>query len=377
MSAKILIVDDEPNLLRMLSYTLQGEGYEIITAPNGGEALNKVKIDKPDLVILDVMLPDMTGLEVCTKLRHNEETITLPVIMLSARTQVPDKISGLEAGADEYVTKPIKPEELVARVKAILRRYRLLRSSQSAQPGIVVACLGAKGGVGTTTMVLNIATALATQAKKTVAAEIRSSLGTLAAQLNLAPSENLRSLLELEPAQIREREVSKCLIHLPSGLRLLFGPQNAGEYREIEPQQMEALIDTLSSMADFVLLDLPCHPTAATQAAIKRCHFTVLVAEPEPACLVAAKGTLELIKSWGVAGRQVGLMIVNRSPLTAPVKLSEIETQLGREIFATIPTASDAFMAAVRKGVPMVLFHPDNLAAMALSDVAKKISAFK
>ncbi len=377
MSAKILIVDDEPNLLRMLGYTLQSEGYEIVAAQNGAEALSKVKADKPDLVILDVMLPDMTGLEVCTQLRHNEETVTLPIIMLSARVQVPDRISGLEAGADEYVTKPIKPEELVARVKAILKRYSLVRSSQSVQPGMVVGCLGAKGGVGATTVVLNLATALATQTKKTVAAEIRSSFGTMSAQLNLAPSENLLSLLELDPAQIREREVSMRLIHLPSGLRVLFGPQNAGEYREVEPQQVEALIDTLSLMADFVILDLPGHPTAAAQAAIKRCNFAVLVAEPEPACLAAAKGALEFMKSWGLTGRQVGLVIVNRSPLTAPVKLSEIETQLGREIFATIPTASDAFMAAVRKGVPMVLLHPDNLAALALSDVAKKISAFK
>ncbi len=120
MSAKILIVDDESNLLRLIGYVLQVEGYEIVTAHSGMEALNKIQTEKPDLVILDSTLPDISGLEICQRLRRNSYTVNLPIIMLSAWVELSDKIRGLEAGADEYITKPVDPDELVARVGALL-----------------------------------------------------------------------------------------------------------------------------------------------------------------------------------------------------------------------------------------------------------------
>ncbi|NVM57156.1 MAG: response regulator [Desulfobacterales bacterium] len=120
MSAKILIVDDESNLLRLIGYVLQVEGYEIVTAQSGMEAPNKIQTEKPDLIILDSTLPDISGLEICQRLRRNSYTADLPIIMLSAWVELSDKIRGLEAGADEYITKPVDPDELVARVGALL-----------------------------------------------------------------------------------------------------------------------------------------------------------------------------------------------------------------------------------------------------------------
>ncbi len=121
--AKILVVDDEPNVLRMVSYALQADGFEVIVASNGMDAIRKVINQEPDLILLDVMLPDMSGVEVCAHLRARQDIFDVPIIMLSALSQVPDKVKGLEAGADEYVTKPITPGELIARIKALLARY--------------------------------------------------------------------------------------------------------------------------------------------------------------------------------------------------------------------------------------------------------------
>src|SRR4030043_1919343 len=185
ISAKILIVDDEPNVLRMVSYALYAEGFEVVVANNGNEALIKVLTEVPDLVILDVMLPDMSGAEVCAKLRKRQDTIDLPIIMLSALAQVSDKVRCLEAGADEYLTKPIAPEELLARIKALLARFRQMRRSLPKQPGKGLGFIGAKGGVGTTTVALNVASALVMQQNRVVAAEIRSSYGTFSTQMRL------------------------------------------------------------------------------------------------------------------------------------------------------------------------------------------------
>src|SRR4030042_2404163 len=247
ISAKILVVDDEPNVLRMVSYALQAEGCEVGVAQNGNEALIKVLTEAPDLVVLDVMLPDMSGAEVCEQLRKKQETIDLPVIMLSPLGQSSDKIRGLEAGADEYVTKPIAPEELLARIKALLARFRQVRRTLPKRPGKVLGFIGAKGGVGTTTVALNIATAITMQDKKVIATEIRTSFGTFSAQLNLDQPQGLAGLLEHDPGKIDEYKLSTYLVNLPSGLRLLVGPQSASEYRRIDPQQVEAIIQVIVS----------------------------------------------------------------------------------------------------------------------------------
>ncbi len=116
----ILLVDDEPNIIQLARMYLEREGYRIISAADGKEALEAIKVKKPHLVVLDVMLPEMDGLEVCKRLRREKNDV--PVIMLTARDDDIDKILGLELGADDYMTKPFNPRELTARVKVILRR---------------------------------------------------------------------------------------------------------------------------------------------------------------------------------------------------------------------------------------------------------------
>jgi len=119
-AVKILVVEDEPNMVAGLRDNFEFEGYEVITASDGVEGLQKALDESPDLMVLDVMMPRMSGLEVCKQLRAKRPT--MPIIMLTARGQEVDKVVGLELGADDYVTKPFSIRELLARVKAILRR---------------------------------------------------------------------------------------------------------------------------------------------------------------------------------------------------------------------------------------------------------------
>lgn len=122
MKEKILIVDDEKDIVKMLDYNLKKEGFRTISCYNGEEALSLAVREHPDLIILDLMLPEVDGLEVCKTLKKDSSTSAIPIIMLTAKTQEADKILGLELGADDYITKPFSPRELVARVKAVLRR---------------------------------------------------------------------------------------------------------------------------------------------------------------------------------------------------------------------------------------------------------------
>jgi len=121
-SKKVLIVEDERDILQLVKLYLEKEGYRTLTASNGVEALRQIRSEHPDLLILDLMLPEIDGLEVCKKVRLAPQTAMLPIIMLTAKTEESDTVVGLELGADDYVTKPFSPRGLVARVKALLRR---------------------------------------------------------------------------------------------------------------------------------------------------------------------------------------------------------------------------------------------------------------
>lgn len=120
----VLIIEDERNIVELVKYNLEAAGFRVLTAARGDTGLETARKQKPDLIVLDLMLPEIDGLEICKILKRNDPTANIPILMLTAKSQETDKIVGLELGADDYVTKPFSPKELVARVKAILRRGR-------------------------------------------------------------------------------------------------------------------------------------------------------------------------------------------------------------------------------------------------------------
>lgn len=122
MKEKILIVEDEKDIIKMIEYNLKKEGFKVIAARDGEDALDLVLRQCPDLILLDLMLPGIDGLEVCKTLKKDPKTASIPIIMLTAKSQESDKVVGLELGADDYVAKPFSPRELIARIKAVLRR---------------------------------------------------------------------------------------------------------------------------------------------------------------------------------------------------------------------------------------------------------------
>ncbi len=132
MAKKILVIDDEPEIVQICSDYLQAAGFDILTAGDGPEGLTKARSHKPDLVVLDLMLPGMDGLDLCRALRHESN---VPIIMLTARIEETDKLIGLELGADDYITKPFSPRELVVRVRTVLRRASGDPSSEVIRAG--------------------------------------------------------------------------------------------------------------------------------------------------------------------------------------------------------------------------------------------------
>src|SRR5215475_51294 len=137
MASRVLIVEDERDIRDLILLHLQRDGYQVTTAGSGEDALLQVKQSPPDLVLLDLMLPGMSGLEVCRRLRQEPTTAGLPILMLTAKVDEVDRVVGLEMGADDYVAKPFSPKELVARVRAVLRRARPGEAGRALSAGTV------------------------------------------------------------------------------------------------------------------------------------------------------------------------------------------------------------------------------------------------
>lgn len=369
-SRKILIVDDDPQLVQLIGYTLYAEGYQTVVAHSGEEALQLVGRERPDLVILDVMMPGMSGIEVCDVLREDPETTNLPIIILSARTQVPHRIEGLQAGADEYLTKPISLKEMVARVEALLERTQRLREEKTEKRGRIIGFIGAKGGVGTTTVAVNVALALAAQEKKVAAVEFRPSFGTFALHLGRTPVENMKELLSLEPERIDKQELADRLAQHPSGLQVLYGPAPGRTYRAFSFDHARAILNGLAAMTDYTIVDLPSQPTTASRAALRQCDFVVLVSETDPASVQSAQATMQQLQAWEINKGIIGLVVVHRVAPNGSMPASRIASELGCWVIAEVPPDAEACLMALKQQSALVVSQPESDASRALTGLA-------
>ncbi|PIV28600.1 MAG: response regulator receiver protein, partial [Anaerolineae bacterium CG03_land_8_20_14_0_80_58_20] len=207
MAEKILIVDDDVDTLRLVGLMLQRQGYQITAATNGQQGLDKAVEEQPDLILLDVMMPDMDGYEVTRQLRQNPVTSDTPILMFTAKTQLDDKVAGFEVGADDYLTKPTHPSELQAHVKALLSRSGQ-REKKSAAPdkagrAHVIGVLAARGGLGVSAIAMNLAVGLFNRSQSDVAlVEMVPGKGTLGLDLGMNNQKALGQLLSGTPSEV-------------------------------------------------------------------------------------------------------------------------------------------------------------------------------
>lgn len=374
MKHRVLIIDDQPDMLSLLGLNLERAGYEISVAENAEQALARIEAHKPDLIILDVMLPRVSGLELCQHIRAQPGTANLLIMMLSARGEVADKIAGLKAGADEYVVKPVDMSELLARVASMLERAQRLRTEQAPKKGRLISFIGAKGGVGTTTIVLNTALVFSKQGTSTIAVEFRPYAGSFETRLGLSAPEGLEGLLKMEPSAITSQELVRCLCKHPQGLRVLCAPPRRDPNLQIQAKQAQAILDGLAGAADCVLVDLPPQPSFATEVAIQNSQMVVLVVEPVRDCVETAALLAALLASQAKPGAGLRLVVVNRAPLATPIAPGEIHGRVDWQVAGVIPPAADECARAQQMGVPLVRSQPEAFVSRAFNELAGSLA---
>ena len=386
----ILLVDDDAELLKLLELALRKANFVPHLAVNGVEALSKVEELKPNLVVLDVMMPLMNGNDICRRLREQEATKELPIIMLSALESVDDKLAGFQAGADDYVSKPVDPKELVARINALLNRSPFGRQ----QVAYTVAVVGAKGGVGVTSVAVNLSVALARREYAVTLAEIHPGDGAIGYLLNHQGEKHLGPLLAMNPEDVERTQVQRHLSTHSSGINLLLAPRAFAEH-PLTGGHVEQLLSSLEHDVDFLVVDVPPIGDETLHIVVEHADYVLLVIEPEIFSITCARGRLQMFREWNVF-EKVDVVAVTRVPSGLALTRMEAENEMGlgggeartmsyweaqrkglsedvASIVGVIPPAPELFQDAVSAGVPVVSMEPSARAARALFDLAEHL----
>jgi DNA-binding response OmpR family regulator len=381
MAEKILIVDDDLDTLRLVGLMLQHQGYRINAANSGIQAISMSQTEKPDLILLDIMMPEMDGYEVARKLRSDTNTSSIPIIMFTAKTQVDDKVAGFEAGADDYLTKPTQPRELFAHVKAVLTRgkkpsIQVPPPPTSTNRGYVTGVMAVKGGLGTSTLTLNLGISLQARSKKEVIiAEFRPGFGTMALDLGFLNPEGLCRLLQSQPEEITQGSIEGELFQHKSGVRLLLSSYNPADAKYITAvDHFEVIARYLAYMASHIVIDLGSGITPITDRILAHCDEIIIVLEPIPNTIVRTLSLVEELAKKGFGEGRINTVLYNRQRTEMQYSLAQVQMEYRHPISIVFTAAPELTYQCSKANVPLVMQHPDNLTSQQFAKLADNIA---
>jgi CheY-like chemotaxis protein/MinD-like ATPase involved in chromosome partitioning or flagellar assembly len=380
MPEKILIIDDDVDTLKLVGLMLQREGYEISAAASGEQGLAKAMAEKPDVILLDLMMPDLDGYEVARRLRKNPPTRTTPILMFTARSQLDDKVAGFEVGADDYLTKPTHPAELQAHVRSLLSRGTPAMADEgvSIKPerrGRTVAVLAARGGLGVSTLACNLAGAFyAHNHSDVILAELTPGQGTLGMDLGTPNPRGQNELLSGDAADITPEKVASLLVAHGSGLRLLLASENPLDVsRRGQTAHYERLFSCLADLARFIVLDLGSGLAPFAATILPLCDHRIVVTEGSPNTLAHTRILLDEIVAMGVDRAAITVVLNNRIRTEGQMPWKEVQQNLGHPVAATLTPAPELLIAAARRNMPAVLAQPANVTSQQILKLADDI----
>jgi pilus assembly protein CpaE len=376
-AARILIVDDDPDTQRVLGYTLTQEGFQVLAAVDGSEALRVRERERPDLILLDVMLPKLDGYQVAERIRADEgSTSHVPIIMVTAETDIEQKVRGLRAGADDYLVKPFHPAELLARIRSLLARFAPRYTETVGQPsasGRVFAFYGAKGGVGTTTLAINAAIALQRdQGRRVVLVDGNLQFGDHRVFLDLGLDR--KSIVDVVVAPTIDQDLLKSvLIHHDSGIDLLLAPPSpeAAELVSAEQHHMSAVIDLLRQRYDYVIIDIDKRLDETNLDVIAASDVVFVVMTADLSCLKNVRLVLETMAQLGMGSGRVQL-VLNRSTAYTGITVKNAESALRRKIAYQVVNDYRVAITALNTGAPFVVARSDSALGKSVVDFVRQ-----
>jgi pilus assembly protein CpaE len=365
--AKILVIDDNADLLQMMRLILQERGkHEVILSADGADGLSRALTSPPDLAIIDVMMPGITGYDVVRRLREQPQTADTPILILTARGQIIDRQTALQAGADDHVAKPVTPQALLAKVDELLA----LRKAPSAKVGggKVVSLVSLRGGVGVTTLAVNLALSgvrAAGGATRVCLVDFSPASGQAALHLRVKAQQTWAALPGLG-SNPSPTDLTGLLTAHPSGLQLLAAPFEPTFANTLSASLVDGALAGLRSHFNLVVVDTPPLIDVAAAATLDSSDHIILVLTPEVGAIQATVAMLQVMDEV----QEKVMVVLNQVSPQPGLPQATIEKALRRPVASQMPY-DPAQAAALPQGKPLAWTQPSSPLAVATGQLLK------
>ena len=376
MAARVLVVDDSQVTGKVTQAYLEAAGYEVRTVLDGQMALQAAEDQPWDLILLDVVLPGIDGFEVCRRLRKLPATAHVPIIMLTSKSTIADKKVGFEAGADDYLTKPVEAADLQMRAAAQLRRAARPTPETAAATAIagrMAAVYSLRGGTGASSIAINLGIMLARLWSAPIPLlDLAMPVGVCDTMLNLRPQNRLDSLVSKPIDAIDGDVVKGFLTAHTSGVQLLAGLEDPVSAELLTDKVVGLMLEPLRERYPLVIMDLAHDLSPASVAALDQAETVILPIAPELNSVRLARAALDVFKALGYEKEL--LVIVNCVFAKPGLSRPQIEKALGLPIHTVIPYYENIWTQAINLGAPPLLGVVDSALLTIFEDLAWQVS---
>lgn len=373
----VLVVDDEVVFHSMVSHALEGLDFKLAFAQDGQKGLAMAHALKPDLIITDVMMPDISGYELTRALRREPDFAHTPILVLTAQSGLEDKLKSFEAGADDHLTKPFEPAELAARTLVLLRRAetsRMLAPAAAQEQAHMIAVHSLRGGIGCSSLAVNLAMGLnAIWGAPTLLADMCMMAGQVALMLNASLKRTWADIARFEAGQLDAQALDSVLSLHESGLSFIAAPTLPAEAETIRGETLNAALRLLKQRFGYIIADLPHDFHEASVQALDAADLVLLVTSPDMASVRATAAALDTYKKLNYAPEKIKLVLNATFPKLG-LPREKIEAALGLQTSIIIPYTQNLFVEAINFGQPFVHYKPHEAVSELLEDYAFHIS---
>lgn len=375
--ARVLLIDDEPIYYKMIVHALKPHGYEVEYARTGMDGLKTVPLFNPDVIITDVRLPDLSGYEVAQRLRRDPRFESIPLIFLTSQADLSNKLKAFEVGADDYLSKPFQPEELVARVGLLVRRGEVLRSARINEvkdQAVVLTVHSLRGGIGSSSVAVNLGLALyRLWEKPTLVIDSVLNAGQIALMLNASPMHSWEDLTDLKTNDIDASVVESLATRHSSGLDFIASPTYPIALDSFGDDVWQVVLENLRNTYEFIVIDTSHDFSNVAIHMLNTADQIMMMVSPEMASIRAAVCALNIYDRLNYTPEKI-LPILNNVTPPSGIKQAQVEKVLKRPVKYVLPYAPQEFIRAINFGEPLVSTHPDSPITSMFEDMAYAMS---
>lgn len=376
---RVLLIDDEQFYFKLLGKALKEAEYELEYAKSGNEGLTKIPAFNPELLIIDLKLPEMDGFQILERLRRDPKYSHIPVIVITGEDELSEKLKAFDLGADDYLVKPFQPEELVARMGILARRGKAMQIVQQMEKtkkstSTVISIHSLRGGVGCSSIVVNLGLAFyKLWGKPTLLVDAILTAGQVALMLDGKPGATWENLVGIEAENLDDAVAGEMMTAHKSGIRYIASPRYPIAADTFTGETLRILMDRIKAQNDFVVVDTAHDFSDMTIQMLSMSSLIVLIMAPEMASLRTTLSAIEIYDRLGIPLDKVKLVLNNNSSSPA-IKQAQLEKVLKRPIDFVLPFEAGEVNRALNFGQPFILTNPDLPICLNLEKMAYELS---